>query len=153
MIENTVFRYDMEKIAKIFDLELGEKFMLFSKDGEYEGEYRFEDYGLEGFFHDEKEVYYKTIKVLRGDYIIKKYPWKPKEGEIVYIVEFDCFSESFKPKKFKYCNNLYFQMLYRLGLIFKTEKEAEENIHLTMQLMGCNDFIEWGNKNEKRLED
>lgn len=152
MNENKIVESKMTEIAKLLNVELGETFKIKFDNGNISKNFYY--LTERGLFDESGERMSDTlVRLLIGDFIIKKYPWKPKEGELVYIVEFDYFSESFKPKKYKYCNSLYFQMLYRLGLIFKTEKEAEENIHLTMQLMGCDDFIEWGNKNEKRLED
>lgn len=90
------------------------KSMLYTEDviftvlEEYQFQKELNDLGFEYKFYND------TISELK---------WKPKEGEIVFLLD---WSHGFMPSKIKYTNAFYTYLEH--GRIFKTEKECEEAI-------------------------
>ena len=63
---------------------------------------------------------YTLIRILSGEIKVKKLPWKPKDGEYVYLAHvLPTYIRLVIWKESK------FKLYYELGLVAKTEKEAE----------------------------
>lgn len=110
----------MEEIAKLFNIELEEKFMI--KDDDYHI-YKLTENGLQYELYNGK---YRLntdmlLKLLRGNVEMVKLPWKPRKGEKYYTPspDFDhalCDYWDGFPSNFA---------LKETGMAFKTKKECE----------------------------
>lgn len=110
----------MEEIAKLFNIELEEKFMI--KDDDYHI-YKLTKNGLQYELYNGK---YRLntdmlLKLLRGNVEMVKLPWKPRKGEKYYTPspDFDhalCDYWDGFPSDFA---------LKEAGMAFKTKKECE----------------------------
>lgn len=114
----------MQEVAKMFGLELGEKFDLISSNNKELSRcpYRFQERGIY-----DKDGYYMeghvVSSLLNGNYKLVKKPWKPKTGDNYYYKDVDgsIYDTSFRED---YCiDDLIY---YYVGNCFKTEEEAEK---------------------------
>ena len=64
---------------------------------------------------------YLLIDIIKGEYTIKKLPWKPKAGETYYlpILEFTNFA------KCKWTDNVLETTLYNAGMIFRSLEDCK----------------------------
>lgn len=63
-------------------------------------------------------------RLLRGIYTIKKIPFKPQRGEVMFFVLIDGFISSDRFDEDLSCHLL----LYNMGNCFRTKEEAEKNV-------------------------
>lgn len=111
----------MEEIAKLFNIELEEKFMI--KDDDYHI-YKLTENGLEYELYNGK---YRLntdmlLKLLRGNVEMVKLPWKPGKGEKYYTPSPD-FDYVLCDYWDGYPSDL---ALKEAGMAFKTKKECED---------------------------
>lgn len=130
----------MKQVAKIFDLEKGEEFLVDFHDGSGKHRYSFENGGV---FNLEKSKFEdETLGgLLTGEYEIEKIPWRAKPSETFWsfgvgycpqprgslkAVDY-CLPPigSLKVVKLNECGNFSDTLRYRLGFYYKTEEEAE----------------------------
>ena len=71
----------IEEVAKLFDLEFGEKFNI---DGQGYNPYHFEEIGLIDVEEDVSE--YALGRIIPHPELVKKIPWKPKDKEEFWFV-------------------------------------------------------------------
>ena len=119
----------MPEVAKMLGVELGEKFRIIhvgSNKPISEYDYYFTNKDVE----IDKEGRacsgeYLLTHLVYGDYIIKRKPWVPKDGEIYWYVDEqgDVWSDEFDDCK---CvsNHLNY---YKLGNCYRIKEEAEAN--------------------------
>mgnify|MGYP005764951665 CR=1 FL=1 len=110
----------MKDVAKILGVELEEEFKIKG----FEPIYKITDYGLviKADSNNWCEMSGDTfLQLIRGDYVIRKLPWKPKEGEYYYFPAVD-FQYSC-PAAWHNCPIDF--ALKEAGMIFKTKAECE----------------------------
>ena len=119
----------MAEVAKIFGVELGERFNIVdNRSGDAsKSNYYFSDFGLmvenEEYSAFESSV---LVELLKGGYTIKRIPWKPKYQDNYWYVDIrgcicaDEWSGNTIP-------NMYDINLYKLGNCYHTREEAEAN--------------------------
>lgn len=74
-----------------------------------------QDYGID---------YTSFVRILDGAYIIKKLPWKPKDGEVYYFP--NIFVGTSDADKDEWCDDdKYDKMHYEAGMVCKTVDEAK----------------------------
>lgn len=135
----------MGKIAEIFDVKLGENFYI--DFGQVEDKnaikgsiFFFDEVGL---FNSSQEEYdnQTLIELLAGYFEIIKIPYKPNFLETFYtyclkgdkIILKECqWTDSFE-------NLLYFH----LGLVYKTEEDAEKDLLKAIEFFNSNKFFDW----------
>ena len=113
----------MKDVAKILGVELEEEFKIKG----FEPIYKITNYGLviKTDSNNWREMSGDTfLQLIRGDYVIRKLPWQPKDGEKYYTPSplFD--------RAIRYCWDdfpLDFA-LKEVGMVFKTEKECEATL-------------------------
>lgn len=109
----------MEEIAKLFNIELEEKFMI--KDDYHI--YKLTENGLEYELYNGK---YRLnmdmfLKLLRGNIEMVKLPWQPKNGDKYYF-PVDGFTIT---SCAIWCDSTLEYALKEAGMIFKTKEECE----------------------------
>lgn len=109
----------MEEIAKLFNIELEEKFMI--KDDYHI--YKLTRNGLEYELYNGK---YRLnmdmfLKLLRGNVEMVKVPWQPKNGDRYYF-PVDGFTIT---SCAIWCDSTIEYALKEAGMIFKTKEECE----------------------------
>lgn len=109
----------MEEIAKLFNIELEEKFMI--KDDYHI--YKLTENGLEYELYNGK---YRLnmdmfLKLLRGNVEMVKLPWQPKNGDRYYF-PVDGFTIT---SCAIWCDSTLEYALKEAGMIFKTKEECE----------------------------
>lgn len=109
----------MEEIAKLFNIELEEKFMI--KDDYHI--YKLTRNGLEYEFYNGK---YRLnmdmfLKLLRGNVEMIKLPWQPEKSEMYYVPSPD-FDHALRDYWDNYPSDF---ALKEVGMIFKTKEECE----------------------------
>lgn len=109
----------MEEIAKLFNIELEEKFMI--KDDYHI--YKLTENGLEYEIYNGK---YRLnmdmfLKLLRGNVEMVKLPWQPKNGDRYYF-PVDGFTIT---SCAIWCDSTLEYALKEAGMIFKTKEECE----------------------------
>lgn len=114
----------MEQIAKMFGVELREKFKLKNKIGQFEtGYYQFAEDGL--LFHVDGNSFFSPLAMrdlLVGELEIE-IPWKPKEGDIYHFINIDGSLD------YDTWNDYLSDFaLYKLGKIYRTREEAEAHL-------------------------
>ena len=121
----------MEQVAKMLGVELGEKFRINFKDDHLnisgrdtsDHEYFFSNEGVEvitpGYACISSDVLFKLI---RGEWEIKRKPWRPKNDDLYYLVE-----ETGLVSCEVWCNDSIDINYYKLGNCYRTKKEAEAN--------------------------
>jgi len=62
-------------------------------------------------------------QILSGEIYIKKLPWKPKDGDKVYVVSFN--TSTLWWQSYFHLNDILIRRNHERGLIFKTKEEAE----------------------------
>ena len=112
----------MKEVAKLLDVELGEKFRIMGQINDY----RITENGVE-VFYDEEEGWLTSAKIsldflLTGRYIIKK-KWKPKEDERYYM-PFVAINPNNMYDEYYWDNDNVDIERYRMGLVCKTPEEA-----------------------------
>ena len=105
----------MAEVAKLLGVELGECFEVYKCDGVY----FLENSGLyeipSGFTAENV-----LIKLLSGEYHIKRKPWKPNDNEEFYVVISD---GDVRHKYWDDCATC--KNYYKLGNCYSTKEEAE----------------------------
>lgn len=109
----------MEEIAKLFNIELEEKFMI--KDNYHI--YKLTRNGLEYELYNGK---YRLnmdmfLKLLRGNVEMVKLPWTPKTNEAYYRPSRKFFGVTSEV----WTDNPYDYAFKEAGMIYRTEKECE----------------------------
>lgn len=116
----------MPEVAKMLGVELEEEFKIvdLSNECKFLLNYKFTENGL--YLKDETGTWWSQAnvvlhKILKGEIIIKKLPWKPKSGETYYlpILEFTNFV------KCTWTNNALETTLYAAGMIFRSRQDCE----------------------------
>lgn len=117
----------MPEVAKMLGVELDEEFEV----PEYPTRtFRITIDGIEGFKNGEWSRAGVNLvifeKLLTGEYIIKRKPWKPKDDEVYWFVD-----EEGKAWSNNWCENDYclsdYINYYKLGNCYRTKEEAEAN--------------------------
>lgn len=121
----------MEKVANMLGLELDEEFNINLSDGSPSSAspYKFTEHNL--ISNNSMPVNGLIGALLTGRYKIKKSKWKPKNNEQVWTVtpNNECVWFVFDDKYPDYV------ACYKMGWIFKTEKEAEANMERVLKEM------------------
>ena len=116
----------MKDIAKLFGLELGEKFKLLHLDGdERKEEFIMTESG--GLKRTDSGLYDCTdtlMCMIKGCYKIKKLPWKPQDGEVYYFPDVSLGRPHVDEAEWG--DNARDNIRYEANMICKTEKEAWE---------------------------
>lgn len=116
----------MPDIAKMLGVELEEEFKIVDLSNECKLllNYKFTENGL--YLKDETGTWWSQTnvllhKLLKGEMIIKKLPWKPKAGETYYlpILEFTNFA------KCTWTDNVLETTLYTAGMIFRSLEDCK----------------------------
>lgn len=116
----------MEQVAKMLGVELEEPFkIIYSNNAESIEYYRFTKNGFE-FYYDEDNEWLPGaqgfIRLILGQYKIKKKPFLSKDGERFYFIDVN------KNVQSRINDQKEFDIMsYILGNCFKTEEEAEDN--------------------------
>lgn len=124
----------MEEIAKLFNIELEEKFMI--KDDYHI--YKLTRNGLEYELYNGK---YRLnmdmfLKLLRGNVEMVKLPWTPKTNEAYYRPSRKFFGVTSEV----WTDNPYDYAFKEAGMIYRTEKECEAALPgLRKKYLGGND--------------
>lgn len=130
LVKENSIKERMEIIAKMFDLELNEKFNIILNSGKLSkyNPYQFTINGLIDKCGDGMNDY--ILELLTGNITVEKLPWKPKHCEIVYgVCNGYVYADKFKSNRPDYL------ALYKLGWLFRTEEEAEANKDRVMKEM------------------
>lgn len=120
----------MAEVAKMLGVELGEKFKIINSQ-------TFELISCHDYYFSDKDIQidaeghgcsgeYLLIHLIYGDFIIKRKPWKPKNGESYYTVEVDGHileSKFHSESKYSSAHINY----YKLGNCYRTCEEALAN--------------------------
>ena len=132
-IEETSNTYFPE-IAKMLGVEINKKFKILDiESGVAFENYYFSNYGLYHIDFEGKEQNTSCLslyKLLSKKYEIQKLPWKPKAGEICYIVD---LTSTYYGWIYQDIN--YFNILLELGLIVKTKEEAIERFNELLNVL------------------
>ena len=119
----------MPEVLKMLGVTYGEDFKLQALDPELYKNYSF-------FFNKDCELFivnnlngstsnYSAMlhSIMRGDYKIIKFPWKPKEGDKYYAI---ILMGNIKPciESHHWTDSTKDYALLKLGIIYKTEEEA-----------------------------
>lgn len=112
----------MKEVAKLLDIELGEKFRIMGQLNDY----RITENGVE-VFYDEEEGWLTSAKIsldflLTGRYIIEK-KWKPQKDER-YYTPFIATNPNNMFETHYWCNDDIDIKRYSMGLVYKTLEEA-----------------------------
>lgn len=124
----------MKELVSIFGKEIGEEFNIINSDGDYlkNNPYHFTGDCIvdrHGFARN-----YLIIELVTGAYTIEKIPFVPKEGE-KYWTYLSCGSTIIT--RFYFWNdNLFDRERKLLGILFKTEQEAEECLPIYIKKIG-----------------
>lgn len=114
------------QIAEMLGLQLGEEFKVVSK----EGNEQICNFTMAGLFeHDNKESgsYNKELlaEIVCNNAEIVKMPWKPKQDETFYTFGIHATEDKWVVVSCKWWDNVKNLALYRLGWIYRSQKEAE----------------------------
>jgi hypothetical protein len=120
----------MERIAKVFRVEIGERFEIVSRYGDKViGTFWFDEKGL----YDEDGVPYFPLfcELMNEECKIVKRPWRPKDGEEYWSVDIDGVEGCTK-----FCKeNQWDIMAYNFGNCFKTYEEANAHAEEMVEKM------------------
>ena len=116
----------MEQVAKMLGVELGERFRIYDDDCEYDVDYYFSEHGI---YVDMVGNHCRAnsgllFDIVSGEYSIKHKPWKPKDGDEFYYVDYSGFPVCFGTEG---CDPDDYINYYKLGNCYRTKKEAEAN--------------------------
>ena len=110
----------MEKVAKLFGLNVGDYFEINERKGKFlitlNGLYLMRDYYT--WEHSVETLY----KLLSGEYTIKRMSWKPKFNEKYYSIGVDGSVEDGT-----WLNDFLDYTLYKIGNCYRTIEEARAN--------------------------
>ena len=106
----------MKEIARMLGVELGEEFEIKSVPGKF----YINNGGLKLSGREEMKLGATLMCILKGDDEIVKLPWKPKNGDEVW---YSSFTYGVVSTIFNSYNSRDL-LLYKLGKIYRTEKEA-----------------------------
>lgn len=116
----------MKEVAKMLGVEIGERFKIdFSIYNSCNSNF---DYYLsrEGIVLDKEghgccsnDI---LCELLRGNYIIKRKPWKPNNNDVYYIIDEKGYSSCEQ-----WCNDSLDLNYYKIGNCYRTAEEAEAN--------------------------
>lgn len=107
------------QLTKILGVEIGEKFHIDGRASDFI--YHFSEYGL---CCDGGEANATLCALLNGSCTIKKLPWKPVSGEIVYVPIIR--DGETMAKKCYYEDTEKGEQLLKAGFICRNKQEAEE---------------------------
>lgn len=111
----------MKEVAKLLDIELGEKFCIMGQLNDY----RITENGVEAFYDDGEGWRTSSVvsleSILTGRHTIKR-KWKPKKGDI-YYVPIDINPQNMY-EEYYWDNDDVDIKYYRIGLLCKTPEEA-----------------------------
>lgn len=132
-------RNHMADVAKMLGVELDEEFGIMGRENT---KYRIDIYGL-WMANKEADNWHNTDnfmeKLLTGELIIKKKPWKPKMGERYWAI-----GTTGKPSQLAYSDDFLIDILnVRTGNFFKTEEEAEANVDNFLEYINQEPDLSW----------
>ena len=133
----------MEKVAKMFGVELGDRFKIYDNNGKVSlHNYYFSDFGLMVEYEECSALRNDTlISILKGMNTIKHKPWEPKIGDAYFYVD----NSGFIRKGLWYKNIypiVYDITLYKLGNCYRTPEEAEANKDKWVKFYTSDDVLE-----------
>lgn len=117
----------MSKIAEMLGVEMGERFKLqvAGLKQELKKDYCFCEKSFcmvsESGYHPDDEILHR---VLNGTLEIVRDPWKPKDGDHYWYVEYD---EGCALCRTTWSDSSYDLALYKLGKLYRTKAEAEKH--------------------------
>lgn len=118
----------MEKVAEMLGVEFGEIFRLFdtSRKEEETGVFWINEDGMYKEYPDgsKARIAFNWDYILTGGYEIVKLPWKPKDGDHYWYVEYD---EGCALCRTTWSDSSYDLALYKLGKLYRTKAEAEKH--------------------------
>lgn len=134
----------MAEVAKMFGVELGERFRIFDWNNSDTSKFDFY-FSNEGLMLDYEDgsvpAHGDLLELLKGNFIIKRKPWKPEHessywcvgtgGAILHCIWWGCGSPSVS------CMNNY-----KLGNCYRTEEEAEANKDKWVKFYASDDVLE-----------
>ena len=133
----------MAEVAKMFGVELGERFRIF--DWNNNDTYKFDFYfSNEGLMLDYEEgpipAHGGVLELLKGNFIIKRKPWKPKDGDVYWYVcaDGDLAVEEWWESAKEICD----MNTYKLGNCYRTKEEAEANKDKWVKFYESDDVLE-----------
>lgn len=116
------------EVLKLLDVEYDERFKLTNTDGVITENdvFCFFEHGLshalqDGEYEDASDILYD---ILAGNYEIVKLPWEPKQGDLYYYPNVSTLSVDYT----KWLNTSMGYALKALGMVYRTNAEAEENL-------------------------
>lgn len=113
----------MEQVAKMLGVELGERFKVMRQGAISSSEFCITENGLYEKFRDQSSINSPVLKnLLIGDAEIVKIPWKPKDGEKVWL--FSWMLEDVESYSID-IDAVEDLALYKLGKLYYTREEAE----------------------------
>lgn len=129
------------EIARMLGVEIGEEFKI-KGDASFEQKtYRFTAHGLRGKLdqHQEEREFSAIAAfnyLLLGNAAIVKLPWKPKQDETFYTFGIHATEEKWVVVSGKWWNNVKNLSLYKVGWIYRSQKEAEAALPSVATEMG-----------------
>ena len=133
----------MAEVAKMFGVELGERFRIFDWNNSDTSKFDFY-FSNEGLMLDYEDgpvpAHGDLLELLKGNFIIKRKPWKPKDGDIYWYVCADgdlAVEEGWESAK-EICG----MNAYKLGNCYRTKEEAEANKDKWVKFYASDDVLE-----------
>ena len=134
----------MSEVAKMFGVELGEKFNIdfcrehWYVDKDKEHSYFFSEKGVEiateGYGCISADV---LLKLLCGEWAVKKKPYKPQSDDAYWCVRSNGSIESYPWR-----NDIIDFLYYKLGNCYRTKEEAEANCDKWVAFYESDDVLE-----------
>ena len=113
----------MKQVVKMLGVELGERFKVMCQGAISSSEFCITENGLYEKFRDQSSINSPVLKkLLIGDAEIVKIPWKPKDGEKVWL--FSWMLEDVESYSID-IDAVEDLALYKLGKLYYTREEAE----------------------------
>ena len=133
----------MEQVAKMLGVEFGERFRLYDEEREYDVDYYFLE---DGIYVDICKPYRANsgllFDIVSGKYIIKRKPWKPKDGEKFWFVEIHTDKDGYVGDQEYYYDCSVDVNFYKLGNCYRTKEEAEANIDKWVEFYASDEVLE-----------
>lgn len=140
----------MSQVAEMLGVEIGEEFEIMNEDGNTDdfNPYKITEEGLCNFMG--AYCHQKLSYLLSGEYMVKKQPWKPIDGERCWFVNVDGTVSSYIFWK----TNMCYLAMFDMGNYFQTEKEALEAREKMVKEFGeIQKEVEFGEKFDIVLKD
>lgn len=126
----------MNGIAKMVGVEMDEEFKI------AETTYKITEDGVKVFgSFGWTSMGSAFFEMLAGKFEITRSPWKPKYGEIYYIID-----DNGSVNEVAWRGDFYDTVFYRHGNCFRTKEEAEKNINAYLRWLNSTPTTDWRDK-------